>query len=298
MFKKIVVGYDGSAQSEDALALAGRLASSTGASLLAVFIYHQEPVFESQDRGYRRALRDEVVATLKPASELLPDEVKVETGAFASTTAARGLHEIAEEARADLIVIGSTHRGPAGRVLIGSVGEVLCSGSACAVTVAPRGYRDGTAEQLETVAVAFDGSPESAIAVKGAHGLAATIDARLQAISVVEPAPKLRPRGARANTHRRDALTARFAELVEAIGARVKVEHLVRSGNPIDELVDASSMTDLLVMGSRGYGPLRHVLLGGVSGRLMQLAACPLVVVPRDAVVPDAAPDRETAHSA
>jgi nucleotide-binding universal stress UspA family protein len=38
---------------------------------------------------------------------------------------------------------------------------------------------------------------------------------------------------------------------------------------------------DLLVCGSRGCGPLRRVLLGGVSSRLLRRAACPLMVIPR-----------------
>jgi nucleotide-binding universal stress UspA family protein len=38
---------------------------------------------------------------------------------------------------------------------------------------------------------------------------------------------------------------------------------------------------DLLVCGSRGYGPIRRVLLGGVSSRLMRRSVNPLLVVPR-----------------
>jgi nucleotide-binding universal stress UspA family protein len=40
---------------------------------------------------------------------------------------------------------------------------------------------------------------------------------------------------------------------------------------------------DLLVCGSRGYGPMRRVLLGGVLRKLIRRAACPVVVVPRGA---------------
>ena len=40
---------------------------------------------------------------------------------------------------------------------------------------------------------------------------------------------------------------------------------------------------DLLVVGSRGYGPLRRVLLGSVSSELMHSAPCPVMVVPRTA---------------
>jgi hypothetical protein len=42
-----------------------------------------------------------------------------------------------------------------------------------------------------------------------------------------------------------------------------------------------SAGLDLLITGSRGYGPLRAVVVGGVSGRLARAAACPVVVIPR-----------------
>ena len=56
--------------------------------------------------------------------------------------------------------------------------------------------------------------------------------------------------------------------------------------DPADVLIERSHEVDLLVIGSRGYGPLRSVLLGGVSGRVIRDAACPVIVVPRGAEVP------------
>ena len=50
-----------------------------------------------------------------------------------------------------------------------------------------------------------------------------------------------------------------------------------------DELVRLSEHMDLLVLGSRGYGPVRRALLGGSSDRIVHAAACPVVVVPRGA---------------
>ena len=41
-----------------------------------------------------------------------------------------------------------------------------------------------------------------------------------------------------------------------------------------------------MLAGSRGYGPLRSVLVGGVSGRLMRTVQCPVIVVPRGAEAP------------
>ena len=58
-------------------------------------------------------------------------------------------------------------------------------------------------------------------------------------------------------------------------------ETTVMEGDAAELLAAASSGVDLLVCGSRGYGPLRTVLLGGVSGRLAHTAACPLLVLPR-----------------
>jgi nucleotide-binding universal stress UspA family protein len=52
-------------------------------------------------------------------------------------------------------------------------------------------------------------------------------------------------------------------------------------GDPADELATQASDLDLLVIGSRGYGPLRSVLLGGVSAKVMRSAPCPVFVVPR-----------------
>ena len=53
-------------------------------------------------------------------------------------------------------------------------------------------------------------------------------------------------------------------------------------GDIVAELADAEGI-DLLFVGSRGHGPVRRVLLGGLSSRLMRRATMPVVVVPRPA---------------
>ena len=61
----------------------------------------------------------------------------------------------------------------------------------------------------------------------------------------------------------------------------IAVEHRVIEGAPGAVLVDESQGAELLVVGSRGYGPVRSVLLGGVSRRLVDGAHCPVLVLPR-----------------
>ena len=72
-------------------------------------------------------------------------------------------------------------------------------------------------------------------------------------------------------------------ERVARLNSALESEGTLHSGRPADMLIGLSETLDILVMGSRGYGPLKAVLLGGVSGQVIRSAACPVVVVPRRA---------------
>jgi hypothetical protein len=56
--------------------------------------------------------------------------------------------------------------------------------------------------------------------------------------------------------------------------------------DPVAVLVEMSADLDVLVCGSRGYGPLRAALLGSVSRRVAGAAQCPVIVVPRGVRTP------------
>ena len=90
-------------------------------------------------------------------------------------------------------------------------------------------------------------------------------------------------------TVREDLLRAAQDELDEAVasvGAEAHARGALREGDPARALTDATRELDLLVTGSRGYGPLRAVLLGGVTGPLLREAHAPVVVVPRGVEAP------------
>jgi nucleotide-binding universal stress UspA family protein len=81
-------------------------------------------------------------------------------------------------------------------------------------------------------------------------------------------------------SRRQDAeFSARRA--LRALGAGLGTEAVVLEGDPVECLTEASADLDLLVVGSRRYGPVRSALLGGVSGPLTERAQCPVLVVPR-----------------
>jgi hypothetical protein len=87
-----------------------------------------------------------------------------------------------------MIVLGSTGRGPVGRVLPGTIGERLLAGAATPVAIAPRGYAEHPASRLQLIGVAFDGSAEPHHALDAARLIARRAKARLRLITVFHPA--------------------------------------------------------------------------------------------------------------
>jgi nucleotide-binding universal stress UspA family protein len=285
MYSRIVVGYDGRAPAQDALALAGCLARSAEGSLLLAYIATEQPRWYRTERDYRRALRKEVEDTLDPAFNQLSEGLTARKASIESASPARGLHDLAAEDRATLLVLGSTHRGSVGRILIGSVGELLLMGAPCAVVVAPKGYAE-RAGALNTIAVGFNGSEESHGALMNAYVLATASGARLRVISVVETNRPFRRQEAHGGEGMGGGLEKEVDDALGKLPANLEIERSVVEGDPVKSLASAGQEADLLIIGSRGYGPMHHVLLGSVSAKLMRCASCPVLVVPRGARPP------------
>jgi nucleotide-binding universal stress UspA family protein len=61
-----------------------------------------------------------------------------------------------------------------------------------------------------------------------------------------------------------------------------KVTTAVHHGHPGRVLIDESADAELIVVGSRGFGGFRGLLLGSVSTYVVHHATCPVVVIPHD----------------
>jgi nucleotide-binding universal stress UspA family protein len=83
-----------------------------------------------------------------------------------------------------------------------------------------------------------------------------------------------------------DHVLAELERIAGALRTETWAEAVRLAGEPSEQLALHSGRLDLLVMGSRGYGPLRAVLAGGVSGRVAREADCPVIVVPRGVDAP------------
>jgi nucleotide-binding universal stress UspA family protein len=287
---KIIVGVDESPGSADAIALASSLAGVTGAKLMLVNVYpydvHPSRALNYEFESYLREDSVELLERLRKAHGGDTVEIK----AIPNASSPHGLHELAETLDAGLIVVGSTHTGRAGRVLPGSTAERLLHGAPCPVAVAPKGYAHKTAAEPGIIGCGFDGTPAAEQALETAHRIATATGARLRVIRVSPPVVYDRPPikgvpigGISYSNELCDRASEELDEAVASLKGEPRGERFFAAGHPAEILAEASEELDLLVLGSRGYGPLHSVLVGGVAGRVVREAACPVIVLPRTA---------------
>ena len=286
MTKPILIAVDPFREDPDPLALAALLGELTGRRLVAVGAYPSSVVGNGVDvPAYRSAARDLALEGLEWARERLPEGT--ETLAVPSVSRPRALLDTAEELDAALLVIGSAHRGPVGRIVAGSVADQLLHSASCPIAIAPRGYQEPE-NGLERVGAAFVDTPEGRAALEGAIALARRAGASLRAITVVHSigwgtmmipmATSIAREQQETRRAAKEALDHALAGLEPALAA----EAVVIENGAASALATMSSQVDILVCGSRGYGPVKTVLLGSVSHALSRHARCPLIVLPRD----------------
>ena len=200
---------------------------------------------------------------------------------------AQGLHHFAEDELPTALVVGSSHRGPHGRVIAGRVAARSFAGAPCPVAVAPRGLARRPDTPLRSIGVGFDNSPESWNALQRAAAIGVAAEATLRVIHALLPvfAPPMAPEESERLTQelrgRRELALNRAAA---SVSKDLHAETSLLIGDPVPVLeLEAGRGLDLLVLGARGYGPLRRVLLGSVSTELVCHSPCPVLVVPRSA---------------
>ena len=285
MAKHVVIAIDTHERTLDALALGRLLAEATGVPARLVTVFPYAPLFSRADDPELVRLRGEAADTLSALGGEVGFEhatVEVVAGNFAG----RELQHITERPDTGLIVVGSTTRGQIGRLLIGGIGERLLAGAASPVAIAPRGYDEKAPERLAQIGVGVDGSAEAEQALEAAVALCEKSGAALRVITAfqrlafggVETAALP---SASANEAMRAELRGFHENAVAAAGERVRVDGRFREGSADDVLLEESSDLDLLVAGSRGYGPIGAVLMGSATMALARGSAAPILVTPR-----------------
>jgi nucleotide-binding universal stress UspA family protein len=292
MTKPILVGYEAGSGDRAPLEFGVAAASFTSAPLIVATVHSSPAGLGRTGAGVvEEQLEEGLGESLDRLAEELRDQgVDADCRSLPGTSAARALDEAAEELGAGLLVVGSTERGGIGRVVPGSTAQRLLHGAPCPIAVVPRSWQRG--DGLRTIGVGYVDTAEGHNALDYALALARRSGAKLRVLSAAKERPATERSGAG------DALTPAMgyeefpsALLVSAEHAveaatsgvsDVEIEPGVSLGDPADFLIAASKQLDLLICGSRGYGPARAVLLGGVSRRVVsEEARCPVIVLAR-----------------
>ena len=300
MSRPIIAAVDPLSEDVAPAALGLLLARLTAAPLVLAAAYPVELYVDSLYPEYARASRRDAEEAMNRVRDLTEHAAGASTPVTTVLTAAAGLparalHDLAEGEAASLVVIGSSARGRVGRVLPGAVTDRLLHGAPCPVAVAPVGYSfEDASDAPRLIGVAFTDSPDGRAALSTACMLATRARGLVRLLTVAEPAHSpltgaLDPMALENARGARDAAAeATLRRGLDSVSPGRSAGGEILSGDPADALAAASVDVSLLVCGSRGYGPIRTLVLGGTSHALVRKAACPVLVVPRGSTTRDA----------
>jgi nucleotide-binding universal stress UspA family protein len=284
---RIAAGVDGFPEGQDAAALGRLLAEATGAELMLVAVHSAPLLPQAPELSYAR-VRKEAQQILREVRDSYAPGARTVTATDHSV--ARSLQRVVRRHHRDLLVVGSSRLGPEGRVRIGKRTRQLLCHFECALAVAPRGLHTDP-RPLRRIGVGYDDTPESKAALALAASIAAGAGAELQALAVVDDRPPALGWSSLSSLFGTtwDDVTRnemeRIREHAVAAGQLTETQPdvVVARGRPADALLELSETVDLLVIGSRRWGPTARLLLGSTGEAVMHDAACAVLAVPRPA---------------
>ena len=279
-YRKILVAYDGSSSSKNALSLASHLAREDKSWIKVVAVV---PAYEGD-------LELTGVGNIKeaiegPGKKLLADamaiaeqeDVHILTDLEQGEPYERIVH-VAEEENCDLIVLGRKGRHPVERELMGAVTARVIGHTGKDVLVVPENCRQ---LQWERLLLATDGSRFSQQAVHKAITLAKERQSKLTAITVVYSNDEfitLAPETHNAMVDEAHEVLDTVTELAAA--DHVAVEVVVKEGDAPQAITDLAmdQKADMIIMGSHGRKGLTRLLMGSVTERVIGFAGCPVLI--------------------
>ncbi|MFI1466409.1 universal stress protein [Streptomyces wuyuanensis] len=284
----VVVGVDGSESGLAAVEEAAREARWREASLRVVhaFIWARMhvplgPSSYGPPEGGLRNMADRLVAeAVERAASTAPE---VEVGSVVVSGEPLTVLET-ESQGAELVVVGSRGMGGFVGLMVGSTAVHLSAHGRCPVLVVREPSHAGG-----PVLVGVDGSPASEAAVDFAFAEAALRGSGVLALHAYTPwnaplpppqdpsMPYANPPGA--VTEAEERLLAEVLAGRRQTYPGVPVEHAVVRGDTRKALIEASASAQILVVGARGRGGFKGLLLGSVSQAMLHHAHCPVAVV-------------------
>lgn len=257
------------------------LPATARALVLAVQELPPSPIDIPTVRDFQRALLDEARHTAGRAAATLRERFgTIETRVVTGDPRER-IVDVAAEWDADLIVVGARGLGAVATALLGSVSLAVARHAPCPVLVVRPAVRP-----LHSIVVAFDGSRGAQHAARFIGALPLPTDVGVRLVGVVQ-SPRIPIAGPGAT-----AVLAAAAEKVTAARRRelekametvfaqldaLNASHDLLVGAPAETLARLDA--DLIVLGARGLGTLKRLLVGSVSEHVLRHAHCPVLIV-------------------
>ena len=287
----VVVGLERSDEGQAAAEYAAEVADRRHVPLLLVHAFEPSPYigraptigwgFDMEEvlRDSSERLLDEAAARLSIGYPDLEVISRTRAGSAAAIL-------IEESKRAALLVVGSRGQGGFADLVIGSTTLHVTSHAHCPVVVVPGAPVDATSRH-GVVVVGVDGTDHSEAAIAFAFQMASETREKLTAVHAWhDPASMgvgvMMPLVYDPTLVEREEELA-LAESMAGWSAKfpdVEVEQTVVRGHPVHALVTRAATADLLVVGSRGRGSLRSLLLGSVCHGVLHHASGPVAIVP------------------
>lgn len=271
----IVVGYDGSAESDEAARWAAGMALLRGEHISVVIVV--EPLDAPRSQGWPESWWEDME---RRASDTLsaagaPDfTVERRVGKI--------VHTLLDAARsASMLVLGSSGHSRLGEIVIGSASQSAARHARCPVVV----VRQQTAHQAGRIIVGSDDSEPSRRALDFACDQATVSGQHVVMVRAWKPLTLPLDK----NGDFPPAVTAKLLEEEEALNKSVAeqrgrypdldiVGEFIAT-SPGKALVDASHTATTVVVGSRGHSAVTETLIGSVSHHVLHEAQCPVAVV-------------------
>lgn len=279
-YKKILVAFDGSESSKNALLQAFRLANDEECWITVVSVI---PSYEGEMELV--GIKDIRASLRKPCDDALAEAEKIAKveKALIKTVCEEGeiyerVVDLADSENCDVIVMGRRGLRRLERVLVGSVTARVIGHTKKDVLVVPRGTTVG----WKNILLATDGSKHSEIAANKAIDFAKSYGGNLKVISVVDVPSEFygeAPSIVEDLIKKAKTYAENVKKQAEAVG--IKTETFIREGEAYQAITDIAKEQNIntIVMGSHGRTGLKRLLMGSVTEKVIGYSPCPVLVV-------------------